>query len=59
MTYNANIHHRHSIRLQEYDYSLEGLYFITICTHERSPLFGHISNDQMYTNKLGKVVEGE
>ncbi len=30
--YNPDIHHRHSIRLKGYDYSQEGLYFITICT---------------------------
>ena len=29
---NPDIHHRHSIRLKGYDYSQEGLYFITICT---------------------------
>jgi hypothetical protein len=29
--YDPDIHHRRSIRLKEYDYSLEGLYFVTIC----------------------------
>ena len=35
MRYNPDIHHRHSTRLEEYDYSSEGLYFITICTQNR------------------------
>lgn len=35
VTYNPTIHHRKSIRLQRYDYSQAGLYFITICTHNR------------------------
>lgn len=33
---------RKSIRLSEYDYSQAGLYFITICTHDRVCLFGEI-----------------
>lgn len=42
MTYNPNIHHRRSIRLKGYDYSQAGLYFITICCHQRIHLFGHV-----------------
>lgn len=42
MNYNPQIHHRHSIRLKGYDYSQEGLYFVTICTHARQHLFGEI-----------------
>ena len=40
--YNPNIHHRRSIRLKGYDYSQEGLYFITICVQDRKCLFGEI-----------------
>jgi REP element-mobilizing transposase RayT len=40
--YNPEIHHRKSIRLKGYDYSQEGLYFITICTNDRKCLFGEI-----------------
>lgn len=43
MTYNPNVHHRKSIRLKGYDYSQAGLYFITICCHQRNHLFGHIA----------------
>lgn len=42
MSYNPKIHHRKSIRIQGYDYSQEGLYFITICTHNRECLFGNV-----------------
>lgn len=42
MSYNPKIHHRRSIRIQGYDYSQEGLYFITICTHNRECLFGNV-----------------
>jgi len=45
MKYKPEIHHRKSIRLKNYDYSKEGLYFITICTHNRENLFGEIVNE--------------
>jgi len=40
--YNPAIHHRRSIRLKGYDYSQNGLYFITICTYNREYWFGDI-----------------
>ena len=44
------IYNRHSIRIKEYDYSTEGMYFITICTHNRKCIlskiiFQHIKNN--------------
>lgn len=42
MAFNPQIHHRRSIRLKGYNYSKAGLYFITICVHERRCLFGEI-----------------
>ncbi len=33
---------RKSIRLKDYDYSQNGAYFVTICTHNRECLFGDI-----------------
>ena len=46
-------HHRHSIRLKGYDYSQEGLYFVTICTQNRQYLFGKIVNREMILNDPG------
>ncbi len=40
--YNPDIHHRRTIRLIRYNYSQEGLYFITICTQNHACLFGNI-----------------
>ena len=34
-----NLPNRKQIRLKNYDYSRDGYYFITICTHNRQPLF--------------------
>lgn len=59
MTYNPTIHRRRSIRLQGYDYSQAGLYFITICTHDRLPLFGEIVDGEMQLNELGMVADEE
>lgn len=36
------LHKRKQIRLKNYDYSQNGYYFITICTHNRQNLFGEI-----------------
>ena len=50
---------RQSIRLYEYDYSLEGLYFVTICTQNRVCLFGEIINEKMVLNEMGKIAHEE
>ena len=54
--YNPEKHHRRSMRLQGYDYSQAGLYFITICTHNREFLFGDIANGEMIWNDMGKIA---
>ncbi|RPH95216.1 hypothetical protein EHM69_05050 [candidate division KSB1 bacterium] len=50
---------RKSVRLKYFDYSRAGNYFITICTHERCPLFGQIENELVVLNKLGLLVKEE
>lgn len=37
--------YRKQIRLPNFDYSSQGAYFVTICTHGRIPLFGQIVPD--------------
>ena len=39
MPYDPYRHCRQSIRLRGYDYTQPGVYFVTICTHERQSLF--------------------
>jgi REP element-mobilizing transposase RayT len=56
MTYNPEIHHRHSIRLKDYDYSQAGAYFVTICAWQRECLFGEIVNGEMVLNDMGQIV---
>lgn len=50
---------RHSIRLQEYDYSSSGMYFITICTQDKLCLFGEVVNGEMILNDMGKLAYNE
>ncbi|MGB6128069.1 MAG: transposase [Psychrilyobacter sp.] len=58
MRYNCN-HGRRSIRLKNYDYSKNGMYFITICTQNREKIFGEIIDENMILNDVGKMVEDE
>jgi putative transposase len=46
-----------SARLKGYDYSSEGFYFITICAHKMQHFFGHIENEKMHLNEIGKLAE--
>jgi REP element-mobilizing transposase RayT len=48
---------RKQIRLREYDYSMPGAYFITICTKNRECLFGHIADGKMILNDAGRMVQ--
>ena len=57
MSYNPDVHKRRSIRLQGYDYSQCGLYFITICTNDRVCLFGKINDGKMILNDGGHIAE--
>jgi putative transposase len=46
-------------RLDGYDYSLAGAYFVTVCTHERICIFGRINAGEMQLNRFGIIVEEE
>ena len=47
---------RKSIRLKDYDYTRTGVYFITICTFKRYPVFGWVKNGDMVLNLFGQIV---
>ena len=48
---------RKSNRLQTYDYSHAGYYFVTICTHNRVNYFGEIDRDQMELSNIGQIAK--
>ena len=50
------IQSRRSIRLPSYDYTANGAYFITICTHEREHSLGEIINGKMKLSVIGEIV---
>ena len=56
MPYDPEIHNRRSIRLTGYDYSQPGAYFVTLCTHNRTCLFGEIVGEKMIANALGRFT---
>jgi len=47
---------RRSPRMQGYDYSQEGAYFATICTHNREQFFGVIQNSELHLSTIGKIA---
>jgi putative transposase len=57
--YDPKVHHRRSIRLQEFDYSQAGMYFITICSANHKNVFGDIINDEMILNEWGRAAAEE
>ncbi len=50
---------RKSPRLQGYDYSQAGAYFVTICTHRRQHLFGEVRAGEMMLNASGEIAHDE
>jgi putative transposase len=57
MKYDPDIHHRRSIRLKNYDYSQQGMYFITLCTKNRDCIFGEINDEEIILNEYGIIVK--
>ena len=59
MAYNPKKHNRRSTRLKGYDYSLPGLYFVTICTQNRVCLFGEVTDGNMILNRWGRIARDQ
>jgi len=56
---NFNKYHRHSLRIKNYNYSLPGAYFITICTYRKENILGYIIDGKIKLNVLGKITVRE
>ena len=48
---------RKTIRLEGYDYSENGCYFVTVCAQSREGLFGEIIGGGMVLSEAGRMVE--
>jgi putative transposase len=59
MPYDAQKHHRRSIRLEGHDYTGPGGYFLTIVSYQRENLFGEILNNDVNLNKFGRTAQRE
>lgn len=57
MKFYPDVHKRKSIRLKNYDYSTEWLYFITISVKDKLCLFWNIKNDELKLFDSGKMIE--
>ena len=50
---------RKSLRLKNYDYSSNGLYFITVCAYDKQHVFGKIVNGEVQLSQIGRIAEEE
>jgi len=56
MINDQRINNRQSIRLKHYDYSQNGLYFITVCIDNHHCLLGNIVDGVIQLNGAGEMV---
>ena len=57
MSFEREKYHRRSIRLQGYDYTQAGAYFVTVCILDRECLLGEVIDGAMRPGPLGRAVE--
>ncbi|MBL7156653.1 MAG: transposase [Candidatus Omnitrophica bacterium] len=48
---------RKSIRLKNYDYTQDGMYYVTVCVNDRKCIFGDVSDGKMILNNEGYMVD--
>lgn len=57
MTLYKNKYRIETTRLQQWEYSSDGRYFITLCTKNRATFLGKIDKEKMILNEYGLIVE--
>jgi hypothetical protein len=57
MKFDPRIHHRRSIRLKGYDYTLPGAYYITIDIEGHEWFLGEVQDARMLLSRCGKIVQ--
>ena len=50
---------RKPLRLPGYDYTRTGLYFVTICLRDRTPLLGQVEGHLVRLSPFGEIVAAE
>jgi REP element-mobilizing transposase RayT len=56
VNHEARILRRRPVRLKGYDYSQPGAYFVTICAHRQSCVFGEVRDGRMRPNENGCIL---
>jgi len=59
MTLFQNKFRVESARLKDWDYSNDGVYFVTICTYKHINYFGKIKGSEVKLNNIGRIVSNE
>lgn len=59
MTFDPESHHRQSLRLEHFDYSSPGAYFVTICENTRACLFGDVLEGAVKLSPAGEMLREE
>ena len=57
MKYEPEKHHRHSLRLKNFDYAQTGAYFVTVVTQHRICLFSDIINSEAQLSAAGTMLQ--
>ena len=57
MAFDAERHHRRSVRLRDYDYAAPGAYFVTICTRGRMGTLGESTGERIVLSEAGLIAE--
>ena len=55
--FDPNIHRRRQVRLNGYDYSNGGAYFVTICTHEKRNVFSRVLDGTLQLHPYGRIAD--
>ena len=59
MKLDPRFHKRRPMRLKGYEYSLPGMYFVTLVSWQREELFGQVINNELVLSALGQIVRDE
>jgi putative transposase len=51
------VYSRKALRLRNFDYGAEGLYFVTVCTHERRCSLGRVDDEDVQLTAFGRIVD--
>lgn len=51
--------HRKQLRLRGYDYAFPGVYFVTICSAGKRPVFGSVNEGKTVLSSIGEIVRSE